>query len=415
MSAHRLPRFTNPDWLKSIAGVRLIRFFEPYRSYLLQRGFSLPHDALQLIDLEMLAAIVIDPDDTVPGAMVEALYYMHEMACIEQMDDLIAASRSRGLLIDAGPEVSPADIAVQVWLQYPDLLREQHAGAYAMRQKSFTYFAGQGGSPRPFPHPTPATLKRLEAELDEWFDEHKRGRDCRVFIFDQSSKILIVVRHGLPFRREGSRREGKSAIEFYRPEIHDVLIYDPEFDELGVHVHSRTLGERKLYLETIGFHFFSDREYFPTGERFTLSPLVERGPAALACEDVPGLESIKLVGFQRFWGGAYKDKEIREATDIFAICGEGRRISLAGGELKRATFSVKMQGELKPRKVTIRPPNIAIYDRDSDSEPVEIWLRRQGFIIGQENEPDALPQENVVRPRDHPGRGDRSPGMEANP
>lgn len=337
------------------------------------------------------------------------------MACIEQMDDLIAASRSRGLSIDAGPKVSPSDIAVQVWLQYPDLLREQHAGAYAVRQKSFTYFARQGGGPRPFPHPTPATLKRLEAELDEWFDEHKRGRGCRVFVFDQSSKILIVVRHGLPFRREGSRREGKSAIEFYRPEIHDVLLYDPEFDELGVHVHSRTLGERKLYLETIGFHFFGDRRYFPTSDRFTLTPLVERGPAALACEDVPGLESIRLVEFQRFWGGAQKEKETREATDIFAICGEGRRTSLVGGELKRATFTVKMRDELKPRKVTIRPPNIAVYDRDSDSELVEIWLRRQGFIISQESEPDAFPQENVVRPRDHPGRGDRSSGMEANP
>lgn len=210
MAVHRSPRFTNPDWLKSIAVERLIKFFEPYRSYLLQRGFLLPHHALELIDLEVLATIVTDPDDNVPRAMVEALYYLHEMACIEQMDDLIAASRSRGLSVDAGPEVSPSDIAVQVWLQYPDLLREQHAEAYAARQKSFTYFAGRAGDPRPFSHPTPATLKRLEADLDEWFDEHKRGRDCRVFIFDQSGKILIAFRHGLPFRRKGSRREGKS-------------------------------------------------------------------------------------------------------------------------------------------------------------------------------------------------------------
>jgi hypothetical protein len=161
MATHRLPRFTNPDWLKSIAVERLIRFFEPYRPYLLRRGFLLPHNTSESIDFEALAAIVIHPDDNVPRAMVEALYYLHEMACIEQMDDLLAASRSRGLLIDAEPDVSPSDIAVQVWLQYPDLLREQHAEAYAAKQKSFTYFAGRAGGPRQFPHPTNDVIKRL--------------------------------------------------------------------------------------------------------------------------------------------------------------------------------------------------------------------------------------------------------------
>ena len=193
--------------------------------------------------------------------------------------------------------------------------------------------------------------------------------------------MLIVVRHGLPFRREGSRRDGKSAIEFYRPEIHDVLIYDPEFDEIGVHVHSRTIGEQKLYLAAVGRHLFGDEEYFPSDDRFTLDPLVERGAAALACEDVRGLEAIKLVEYQRFWGGQFKESEVRKASDIFAALGDRRRNHLAGGELKRAVFSVKLPGETKPRKVTIRTPNIAIYDRDSDSDLVEGWLRNQGFII----------------------------------
>lgn len=77
MAIHRLPRFTNPDWLKSIAVERLIKFFEPYRPYLLQRGFSLPPAASESIDIETLSAIVIDPNDNVPRAMVEALYYLH--------------------------------------------------------------------------------------------------------------------------------------------------------------------------------------------------------------------------------------------------------------------------------------------------------------------------------------------------
>ena len=166
--------------------------------------------------------------------------------------------------------------------------------------------------------------KQLEQDLDDWFEEHKRGRDSRVFIFDQGGKVLIVVRHGLPFRREGSRRDGKSAIEFYRPEIDDVLIYDPEFDEIGVHVHSRTVGEQKLYLAAIGRHLFEDERYFPPDDRFTLEPLVERGSAALACADVQGLEAIKLIEYQRYWGGQFKESEVRKASDIFAALGERR-------------------------------------------------------------------------------------------
>lgn len=415
MATHHLPKFTNPDWLKSVDGERLKKLFAPYEVYLGSRGFSFPHPPTDGVDYEALASIVVHPDENVPREMIEALYYLHEMSGAEQMDELLTAARAQGLEIDANAEVTPADVAVQVWLLHPDLLRERHAEAYAVRQKSYTYFAGREGGPRSFRQPAPDTLARLEADLDLWFGDNNRGRGCRVFVFDQGTKILIAVRHGLPYRREGSRRDGKSTIEFYRPEIHDVLIYDPEFDEIGVHVHSRTVSERKLYLATIGEHLFGDARYFPVTDRFTLAPLLERGVAALACEDVPALESIKLVEFQRFWGGAYKEIEVRKATDIFAIFGADGRASLAGGALKRAVFAVKMKRERKARKVTIRPPNIAVYDRDSDSEPVEVWLRRQGFIIDQASEPDADTEEVVVGPRDNTRSGGRAPGMEANP
>ncbi len=366
----------------------------------MSRGFDLVDDPASEFDYEKLSAIIIHPTEDVPREMVEALYYLHEMSDIGQMDELLAISRLRGLSIDAGPEVSPADVAAQVWMRSPDLLREQHAEACAARQKSFTYFAGCHGGPRSFPHPEGPTVLRLEQDLDQWFEAHKRGPGSRVFIFDQTSKVLIVVRHGLPFRREGSRREGRSSIEFFRPEIHDILIYDPEFDEIDVHVHSRTIGEQKLYLSAVGQHVFGDEAYFPTKGRFTLDPLMERGAEALACEDVAGLEEIKLVEYQRFLGGRFKESEVRKASDLFVALGDGRDRP-RWGQLKRAVFSVKLQDEPKPRRVTIRPPNVAIYDRDTDSELVEVWLRRQGFIVM-----DADGKSTTVRPAVVGARGD---------
>lgn len=61
------------------------------------------------------------------------------------------------------------------------------------------------------------------------------------------------------------------------------------------------------------------------------------------------------------------------------------------GRLIKGVFSVKFVGVKKPRTVTIRPSNIATYERDSDSELVEIWLRRRGFILAGVDETDEPP------------------------
>jgi hypothetical protein len=143
MATHRLPKFTDPDFLKTIAPERLISVFRPYQAYLSKRQFELPEDPAGEIDYETLSAIIIHPDDDMPREMIEALYYIHEMSGIGQMDDLLAAAKARHGPIDVGPDASPVDVAARVWLAYPDLLREQHAEAYAARQKSFTYFAGR--------------------------------------------------------------------------------------------------------------------------------------------------------------------------------------------------------------------------------------------------------------------------------
>ena len=95
MATHRLPKFTNPDFLKTIAPERLISVFRPYQAYLSKRQFALPDDHTGEIDYETLSAIIIHPHEDVPRQMVEALYYIHEMSGIEQMDDLLAAAKAR--------------------------------------------------------------------------------------------------------------------------------------------------------------------------------------------------------------------------------------------------------------------------------------------------------------------------------
>ena len=183
------------------------------------------------------------------------------------------------------------------------LLQRHHAETVAFARSNFMYFAGSGGAGAELPEMLEAQRVLMQNRMDGWFEKKRRGRGCRIFAFPRGNKIWFLVRHGLPMRREGKHLDdGESGIAFYRPQQHDVLIYDAETDEMGVN--AGTKGERTLYLEVIGDVLFGDENYFDPSERFTLDPLREVGPASLECDDIEGIAQVRLVEFGRYWGGA---------------------------------------------------------------------------------------------------------------
>ncbi len=63
-----------------------------------------------------------------------------------------------------------------------------------------------------FKQPTARTLTALERDLDDWYEQKKRGRRSRVFVFPKEDAIWFMVRHGDPLRREGRERGGACRI-----------------------------------------------------------------------------------------------------------------------------------------------------------------------------------------------------------
>ncbi len=49
--------------------------------------------------------------------------------------------------------------------------------------------------------------------------------------------------------------------------------------------------------------------------------------------------------------------------------------------IRKAVFKVKLQGEKKPRTVSVKAGNKAGYQRGEESAIVENWLRARGFIL----------------------------------
>ena len=318
--------------------------------------------------------------------MVDALYFVHEMATPEEMDHLIEEAGKREIELDGDPDTTPADIAAQIWLKDPELLESLHAEVLVMKPRSFTHFKSTVPGPKSFTPPEEEKRQTLQREFDRWFDEHKRGTGSRVRHFDYDRKIAFLVRHGMPFKREGSLKAGQSETVFYRPEIHDVVVYDRIINELAVH--AGTKGERELYIAAFGRLLFDNAEYFRNDKKFTLEPLKSGDPACLACADIDGMAEVKLIELQILRGGPYGDIEVRKSKNYLAsLASRGQKI-LAHSNLIQASFSVKFDNAKNPRTVKIRVPNVASYTRDDDTDLVERWLTARGFIVKREKEHD---------------------------
>ncbi len=379
MATFRLRRFAQVDVLKSIDPVRLTRFLQPYADYLAARDFTLPHSGGEL-DYERLIVVLMNPDESVPESMVDALYFVHELATPESMERLLSEARKRGIDLNLGRESTPADAAVSAWLSARELLEELHAEAAVLRPRSFEYHQGRDRRRRAFPAWDAKKLASIAERLDVWFIEHKRGDGSKVFIIPHDDKVYLLIRHGASMRREASITYGKRGVAYYRPEVHDVLVYDGTLDVLGLN--AGTVGEKTIYREVFGEFLFGDREYFAKPYAWSLDPLLEYGPAILACNDVPGMNYVKLVEVRRYLGGQYKNREISRATDIFGVLGADWQKRLKSGKLSGATFEVTIgEGQTKRRrKVSITPKNLAKYDRDEDAAIIEAWLKRRGIM-----------------------------------
>lgn len=384
MPAYNLRRFAHPEGLKAISPKHLVALLKPHDSYLTGRGFNLPESAAEHeIDYDQLVEVLMSPDSATPADLLDALYYVHEMADADCMEVLLQEVESNRLLIDSNPDPTTADIAAQIFILDRSILERKHAEQNILKPRSFVYFQTAARPIPSFANPTYETLSGLEGDLDEWYESKKRGRGTKVFVYPKSDGVWFLVRHGDPFKREG-RVDGESSSVFYRPEKYDVLVYAPESGEIRMHACGKI--ERETLRRLFGLHLFTGEEFFLEEGKYTLEPLRSDGEISLVCTDVSGIELVKLKEIHYFLGGAENEVEIRKADDLFAAF-SGRNAGIPSRiRIKQAAFSVKFRDSKRVRTVTIRPPNTAHYARDDDAASIEEWLMKRGFIRPEHSE-----------------------------
>ncbi len=383
MSTLTLRRFSNIEMLAAIRPNNLRALLAPYSEYLASRGAVMPPETERSgFAFAHIVQVLMTPDAAMPHDLIEALYYIHEMATPQGFEAMMQALEESGLEVEAYEEATALDLAIQIWLKNPRLLERLHAEQGLYRPRSFEYFRS-GAGPVPFAVPSEQAIGNLETDLNAWFVRKRRGRTAKVFHYVQPDSVWFLVRHGEPFKCENVIQEGESTCIVYRPEKFDVIVYEPATGE--IRINARTKGERELYRTAFGRHLFGYSDFFSERSRFNLEPLARSGQFSLVCLDVPALEWIKLKEIHMGWGGEYNEVEIRRAEDLFAA------LTSRGGNLPRhtrllkATFLVKFRSSKSPRTVVISSSNRAQYKRDDDGGIIEEWMRRRGFIaFGEE-------------------------------
>jgi hypothetical protein len=372
-------RFTAPDVLSKIRRESLLQWLAPSGSYFASRGLVLPAPGSpDSIDFETLAGILLDPDEAMPEALVNSLFLIGEMADEFGMDAIMDGADRMGVVLDLGDEPTPVDVAVQAYLQAPELLEEVHNQHQLIRPKSFVHFPSVQDEVPEFTPPNEQQIRALESRLASWFAKKKRGNLCRVFVYPKDGEWWFLIRHGEPCRREGAIKDGQSDTVFYRPQAHDVVIYDSSTGELRMSATGIRL--MREYRQAFGTHLFGDDRFFGEDARYTFDPLIRLGCDCLACGDIEGIESITLKQVQVSYPGAPSHRITHDSDDIFALVERGLFQWPEVDRLTRVSFEVKFTGSNKTRSVKIIGANKAQYGRDSDSVLVERWLTARGFI-----------------------------------
>ncbi len=385
MARFNLKSFAQPDLLKKIQPANLIPLLEPFRLFLEMKGFSLPSNADQEIDATALGGILAQPDEEMPGDLVEALHLIGSLGSDERFDELLDMAAANEIETDG--EVTALDLATQIWLKNPETLERKEHEEFFQKRKSFESFRAADPEVVIAIDDLPLDLSALEESLDAYFLAKKRGVGCRVTRKDSAGEVRFLIEHGQPCKREPSRKGTRSTSTFFRPEKTDVVIYDVVHNELRIN--ASAFADVREYRALFGRHLFGGEDRFVFSEKYTLEPLKEDGRASLNCRDISGLDSVNLREVEYSWGGAFEHIEIHRAEGLFHALALIQKNIETEPHIRKAVFKIKLDGEKKPRTVTIKAGNKSGYNRGEEAMVIEDWLRARGFVLTEEGTADA--------------------------
>ncbi|MGL6195170.1 MAG: hypothetical protein ACRC2T_10160 [Thermoguttaceae bacterium] len=357
---------------------------ESYKDFFeAQPGFKWAHDPAEF-SYSSLVRIMLNLNTSAPEKMLETLYFAEFFADKDFFDNLLHIADRNGISVPHN--MTPPDLAILLCLECRHEIEHYHAVIHKRgtpnRPKRFeSYFVKD--VILPMRTNLEGVLEAMQADLDEWAEDNKRGIGMRVFVIDEGDAVWFMIRHGQPMKRQNTVEEdGSDGMAFFRPEKYDAMIYYPATGELASGV--KTKKERLAYAQAIGHHFFHNATYFNVAScgKYTLQPLIDDGADALACGfDDSGVVEAKLIELHIARNHKEIRMEILRGDDIFAAL-ELLNRSLVTDipiTLEKAKFKLKLNdGRVLP--VIVKVPNVGNFDHTGDHPIIHKWLESKGFV-----------------------------------
>ena len=382
MSTLKFKRFTKPHFLKQFGRDYLGQFFNRFSAELAEKHITLPAATLEDDAYYEAVARLAMALDGLPESLVEAVHAIEGMANDEGEDRLERATSESGPAFQFRDEATTAEKAMHAWLADQELFVEIYNEVRLTRLASFDYYSSKSPQDQTelFAPPSAAAIELMTSDMEAAFRAKNRGqRTCHIEVHLMDGEYWFLIRHGDTYTRVATLANGgQMSVLHFRPAKDDAVVYAPQRDE--IRIHAGTKWEKDLYRETMGLRLFGDPAYFSERKTYTLDPLRKEGRDALDVSDVPGISKIVFREFELVWPGSLKDGIIRKSEDVFLSAEERKTVAIPdSGQLVRAAFDVYFGDNPKPRKVSLRPPNILKLGRHCDAALVQRWLSEQCF------------------------------------
>lgn len=382
-----LKRFGSLPFLQGIDKPRFIRpLLGPHRAYFKAQGIDLDKlDNSPESDTSLLA-VFTKAKAPLPGELSEALYEIDDLADDVGHDRLADTANYMGVRVATGGDLTPGEYAIHVYLHHQRVFRRTSDKGVFQKVKSYDEF--QALKDRKLSIPGREVLAALEQRCANWFKENDRGAVCEIEAYEERDEIQFSVFHGRLMRSQGTYDDTKRSRVTFRGQAQDSVTYDNRTFTLKVH--AQAPAEKAFYRMEFAQALFGDANHFPDDNRYTLDVLRERGADALVL--VPGVSEARWTDV---WIATLDDERYvtkHGSTDLAATIRRHAQPVLTGGKLLRAGIVLKYGEKGRARKLWIRPPNVAIYDRHRDAEATERFLAANGIIVRRPAADGAPPQ-----------------------
>ena len=373
-------RFRNFSDLSFIQSVDKPRFLGPllagHKDYFARRGLDvdrLTNDDRS--DRKLLAAFT-QADEEMPNDLLETLYELDDLADESGHDRILEEADRMGIQLNgAYGDLNPGEFAIAVFRDHVHIVHFCHQKTYYRKIKNYQEFQSKDGKTLSLKK-AKARRVTLENEMAPWFEAKNRSRACEIHVYEEKGEIKFQITHGRPYRTDGTidKQLNRSRVA-YRPQKHDSVIFDNRTRVLKVN--AQTAAEKELYREKFGKVLFDDAEYFPEGDIYSLDTL-RQGTAAIKL--VPGVESARLT---EVWISVDDDQrfvQISKGYNLHESIERHGKPNLQEGRIIRAKLMLKYSSGGRPRKLELRPPNIADYDRARDGAAAEAFMRANDML-----------------------------------